>query len=255
VLYRWFEYSGFIQYWITPAQTPAVVAVQVAVATAASAAVAAVPVSVSASVANSVVPADNDSRPAVAVVAASSGQVCRLCKRQFASAEMLLRHEQESKLHAENLAKQRTRMAASHQYRDRAEERREQFGSVADHLPARQSPGERSQGIHALDSTTNAAAIAPVVVAPLFDDSNPGNQMLRKMGWREGHGLGKAGDGSEEAVGVELAAGKNGHTSMHATLKGTSSSSSGGGTAQRGRESAQAVTRARFEQLQRDEGN
>ena len=33
--------------------------------------------------------------------------LCILCKRQFASPEMLLRHERESKLHAENLEKQR----------------------------------------------------------------------------------------------------------------------------------------------------
>ena len=39
----------------------------------------------------------------------------------------------------------------------------------------------------------------------LQDISNPGNQMLRKMGWNEGQGLGKGGTGVEESVGVLLA--------------------------------------------------
>jgi hypothetical protein len=42
-------------------------------------------------------------------------------------------------------------------------------------------------------------------VTVLSDISNPGNQMLRKMGWTEGQGLGRDGGGMEEAVGVKLA--------------------------------------------------
>ena len=37
------------------------------------------------------------------------------------------------------------------------------------------------------------------------DESNPGNQLLRKMGWDTGKGLGKDGKGMEESVGVKLA--------------------------------------------------
>jgi G-patch domain len=39
----------------------------------------------------------------------------------------------------------------------------------------------------------------------LQDSSNPGTQMLRKMGWNEGQGLGRGGSGAEESVGVLLA--------------------------------------------------
>lgn len=40
---------------------------------------------------------------------------------------------------------------------------------------------------------------------PLSDQHNPGTQMLRKMGWNEGQGLGRSGGGSEESVGVRIA--------------------------------------------------
>jgi hypothetical protein len=37
------------------------------------------------------------------------------------------------------------------------------------------------------------------------DFTNPGNALLRKMGWEGEGGLGRGGKGREEAVGVELA--------------------------------------------------
>jgi hypothetical protein len=56
--------------------------------------------------------------------------------------------------------------------------------------------------------TVSAATAAPVPLSA--DISNPGNQMLRKMGWTEGQGLGRDGTGMEQAVGVILAEGKDG---------------------------------------------
>jgi RNA-binding protein 5/10 len=35
------------------------------------------------------------------------------------------------------------------------------------------------------------------------DESNPGNQMLRKMGWQEGDGLGKDKDGHRDPIALE----------------------------------------------------
>lgn len=179
---------------------------------------------------------------------ASNAFVCKLCKRQFNSAEMLTRHEKESKLHAENLAKQKA-ATAPRQYRDRAEERREKFGSVPDHIVATAPiPSGIREGTLI---PPNSDPVAPV----LFDESNPGNQMLRKMGWKEGQGLGKDGDGREEAIGVELSAGKNINTAMHSTLKSTTGVASGGSNgALSYKESVKATTLARFEQLQRSEG-
>ena len=41
-------------------------------------------------------------------------------------------------------------------------------------------------------------------ISPLDDHNNPGSQMLRKMGWNDGQGLGRGGTGAEESVGVKL---------------------------------------------------
>ena len=46
-------------------------------------------------------------------------------------------------------------------------------------------------------------------VLPLDDQSNPGSQMLRKMGWSAGQGLGRSNLGTEESVGVKLAENSN----------------------------------------------
>jgi len=204
----------------------------------------------------------------------TSSLVCLLCKRQFNSAEMLSRHEKESKLHAENLAKQnQQKEKEKEQYHDRAKERRELYGSVPDHL--RRDELEGPKVIMPINLTAipppppppvlyppppaaaaaAASSVAAVAAVPVHaDESNPGNQIMRKLGWKEGQGLGRDGDGKEIAVGVELAEQANTITStMHSTLKSTqsySSASAGGG---RGggnyRESIQAAARARFEQL------
>lgn len=42
------------------------------------------------------------------------------------------------------------------------------------------------------------------------DETNPGNQMLRKLGWDGSGGLGKDGRGQEEAVGVQMSGGGRG---------------------------------------------
>lgn len=52
------------------------------------------------------------------------------------------------------------------------------------------------------------ANVAPNVARPMpmaADTHNPGNQLLRKMGWTDGAGLGKNNSGMEEAVGVLIA--------------------------------------------------
>ncbi|XP_050414737.1 RNA-binding protein 5 isoform X3 [Patella vulgata] len=61
---------------------------------------------------------------------------CLLCKRQFQSKEILTKHIQFSDLHKQNLEKWRTdsnpsqvTVEQTHQYRDRAKERREKFGA------------------------------------------------------------------------------------------------------------------------------
>ena len=48
------------------------------------------------------------------ITSSASANICHLCRRQFASADQLSRHERESKLHAENLEKQRRERLGDH---------------------------------------------------------------------------------------------------------------------------------------------
>lgn len=199
-----------------------------------------------------VAPAAPTSAPPVAISApaavpeasAPAGKaICNLCRRQFPSAEMLTRHEKESKLHAENLAKAQAAgppppaPPAVPQYRDRASERREQFGSVADHVILH-VPEEANMP----RPPPPPAPGPPVSVAA--DISNPGNHLLRKMGWKDGQGLGANNDGAVQAVGV---------SASHAHVSSVKSSISYTDPAQY-KESILAATRARYEQVSKQSG-
>mmetsp|Transcript_20787 Transcript_20787/g.20144 ORF Transcript_20787/g.20144 Transcript_20787/m.20144 type:complete len:659 (+) Transcript_20787:639-2615(+) len=61
------------------------------------------------------------------------------------------------------------------------------------------------------NSNENAAFL------PLNDQANPGSQMLRKMGWNEGQGLGRDGSGLEESVGVQMGSDLNSSTGRRVT--------------------------------------
>jgi hypothetical protein len=217
-----------------------------------------------------VVASSSSSSSTVPVVVSSQQQhVCRLCRRQFQSAEMLTRHEKESKLHAENLAKQKEQeekekekeSSPSVEYRDRAAERREKFGSVPDHIPEYSNdsspPSSSSSASHLVASLVlpPPAALNKPPVAVSQDDNNPGNQMLRKMGWKEGQGLGRDNEGKETAVGVELAssAGSSSQSSMYSTLNSTRPQSSGGPIPGNYKDHVYHTNRARFEQLMKNE--
>ncbi|XP_025048357.1 RNA-binding protein 10 isoform X4 [Alligator sinensis] len=119
---------------------------------------------------------------------------CLLCRRQFPSKEALIRHQQLSGLHKQNLeihrrahlseseleALEKTDMEQM-KYRDRAAERREKYG-----VPEPPEPKKRKYG-----------GIAPATVdfeQPTRDglgSDNIGSRMLQAMGWREGSGLGR----------------------------------------------------------------
>lgn len=209
---------------------------------------------------------------------AAASHACLLCQRGFSSAEMLARHEKESKLHAENLAKQQ-KLQQVPQYRDRAEERRLLFGSDADHLPRVANPVDvdvqnasevtalpvASTMVLAAAATTTVASSSsssstrggPVDVAA--DEHNPGNLLLRKFGWTDGQGLGKDNSGRAVAVGVELASAEYAQktSAMQATLRSTLGTSvagptgaaGGGGAALSRTQQNMAAARARFDEL------
>ena len=207
------------------------------------------------------VPTSVAAAPTASGVSASS--VCLLCRRQFASPEQLVRHEKESKLHADNLAKQQQQQSTvtssadpnASVYRDRASERRAVHG---DSVPITYPPRKEQESLKRKASIDNYASssITPASAPSktLKDDlDNPGNALLRKMGWAEG-GLGRDGTGIEEPI----------NPSNRANSKagvGTGGSGEGGsvgyprGEGAEYRESLLQATRARFEQVSKQSNN
>nr|XP_033809821.1 RNA-binding protein 10 isoform X2 [Geotrypetes seraphini] len=118
---------------------------------------------------------------------------CLLCRRQFPSKEALIRHQQLSDLHKQNLEAHRhlhaqeggreatEKIDSETKYRDRAAERREKYG-----VPEPPEPKKRKY-----------AAVSAATVdfeQPTRDgigSDNIGSRMLQAMGWKEGSGLGR----------------------------------------------------------------
>ncbi|XP_052780158.1 RNA-binding protein 5-like [Mya arenaria] len=119
---------------------------------------------------------------------------CLLCKRQFQSKDQLTRHAQMSDLHKQNLDKLRQSHGLSSpggtsgmQYRDRAKERREKIGSQAP--PSKKRP----QMPETIEQPTRGG----------IQGDNIGNKLLQKMGWSEGQGLGRVGQGIVNPIQAE----------------------------------------------------
>jgi RNA-binding protein 5/10 len=195
------------------------------------------------------IPTFNPAEHKKELVAKPSGVIaCLLCRRQFQSKDQLDRHERESKLHKENLAKAKPSEAM---YRDRASERRAIHGSK-DIPIVYDRPDESLVGASLLNSVSFILppSPSPPHAPPAASNiplgvSNAGNLLLRKMGWEEGAGLGRDGDGTRVPVGLDAA---RRDTAGLGTSSTTSSSTAPGG--ERGyRASIQSATRARFEQL------
>lgn len=168
--------------------------------------------------------------PSVTQPAVKSNQIiCYVCRRQFSSQELLQRHEKESKLHADNLKKLEesslintnnaslvdssptTNTSSSNtttssissttpivsKYRDRAEERRELYGSSSDIniVPKHYSYSSYSSSHNNfLNSSISTPSTIPTDLTQ--DETNMGHQLLKKMGWNENN--------NKEALGVTL---------------------------------------------------
>jgi len=147
----------------------------------------------------------------------ASGQpICLLCKRKFANTDKLRQHEQISKLHKDNLAKkkkavdeakkaamttQSQTMPGAVEYRDRAKERRGMFESVVNVVAV----PPMNAAVHLGPSLTRPRNVVETqVVRPdeHLGDSNIGNKMLQKLGWKTGQSLGRKQASATDQVGA-----------------------------------------------------
>ncbi|WVF66706.1 hypothetical protein IAT40_001448 [Kwoniella sp. CBS 6097] len=153
---------------------------------------------------------------------ASTGKVaCLLCQRQFKTEEILRKHVAQSDLHKTNLgdanardAGQRRKLAVSSsweaadnatKYRDRAAERREAFNQPTMPIPS-EAPSYASQQEKKrkyAEGPKPPPPPPPPGLHPGRDDNNVGNQMLAKMGWTAGTGLGKEREGRVDPILVQ----------------------------------------------------
>uniref|UniRef100_A0A4W3JVR2 RNA binding motif protein 5 n=1 Tax=Callorhinchus milii TaxID=7868 RepID=A0A4W3JVR2_CALMI len=117
---------------------------------------------------------------------------CLLCRRQFPNKEALIRHQQLSDLHRQNLEiHKRSKMSnrelealqkteSEMKYRDRAAERREKYGIPEPPEPKRKKFNTAAAVIDFEQPTKNG-----------INSDNIGSRMLQAMGWKEGSGLGR----------------------------------------------------------------
>lgn len=122
------------------------------------------------------------------VVRTKAGQpVCLLCKRKFTDLQKLERHEDLSEMHKKNESiygkqvKNIEETAAAAYARDRALERRVLHGADSDLT------------VGGLLHNLSGPNVADAAVDPqeILDESNIGNQMLQKLGWKSGTNLGR----------------------------------------------------------------
>uniref|UniRef100_A0A667XGW2 RNA binding motif protein 5 n=1 Tax=Myripristis murdjan TaxID=586833 RepID=A0A667XGW2_9TELE len=130
---------------------------------------------------------------------------CLLCRRQFPSKEGLIRHQQLSDLHKQNLeVMRRSRLSEAEleelerketemKYRDRAAERREKYGIPEPPAPKKKKFAQPAPVVNYEQPTKDG-----------LNSDNIGNKMLQAMGWKEGKGLGRNQQGITAPIEAQL---------------------------------------------------
>lgn len=129
---------------------------------------------------------------------------CLLCKRQFPSKDALVKHQQLSDLHKQNLnAWYKSRglsdsddsQSKNIQYRDRAKERRLKYGEPDAPQPSKlkETYMKGREAVVSYEEPTRAG----------IGNDNLGSKLLQKMGWQEGMGLGKSNQGRTSIIQTE----------------------------------------------------
>ena len=129
--------------------------------------------------------------------------ICLLCRRKFATLAKLEYHEKVSNLHKENLAKQKKAKEEETKvppkpssqpqlpaaYVDRAQQRRTLYGPESTVVTA--APSDLHSVVSLGSSTAATASVVAVQPQDNLGESNIGNQMLKKLGWKHGAALGR----------------------------------------------------------------
>jgi len=157
-----------------------------------------------------------ETQSCVQVTKTKCGQpICLLCKRKFASVEKLRQHEKVSALHKQNLAKkvaadaeaakkEESQEPGSMEYRDRAKERRFLYGpDPTVSLQANDANGDVQRTGPNLTEVRMVNATEVVKPGENLGDSNIGNQLLQKLGWKAGSSLGRKQQGEGSASNEE----------------------------------------------------
>ncbi|XP_058635186.1 RNA-binding protein 5 isoform X2 [Onychostoma macrolepis] len=130
---------------------------------------------------------------------------CLLCRRQFPNKEALIRHQQLSDLHKQNLEVLRRsklseaeleeleRKETEMKYRDRAAERREKYGIPEPPVPKKRKFTQPTPVVNYEQPTKDG-----------LNSDNIGNKMLQAMGWKEGKGLGRNQQGITTPIEAQL---------------------------------------------------
>lgn len=131
--------------------------------------------------------------------------ICLLCRRQFPAKDALLRHQQLSDLHKQNLEIHRRsklteaeleeleRKECELKYRDRAAERREKYGIPEPPAPKKKFYKPPTPAVNYEQPTKDG-----------LTSDNIGNKMLQAMGWQQGKGLGRHQQGITTPIAASL---------------------------------------------------